>query len=128
MASKYYQPCRELTICDELIEKYFKAQEYEKCFLGHLALAEQGYPLAECQVGYFYSHGLGTERDPEKAFYWTRRAAEHGDRDGKYNLAECYADGFGVERNREQAEYWYREAARQNQEYAMNKCRELGIL
>lgn len=128
MASNYYLPCRELTICDELIEKYFKVQEYEKCFEGHLVLAEQGYPLAECQVGYFCYHGLGTEKDLDKAFYWTRRAAEHGDRDGQYNLAEFYENAIGVERDMEQAKYWYREAALQNQKPAVDKCRELGIL
>ena len=47
MSEPYYKPCRELDICNELIEKYFNTQQYEKCFEGHLALAKQGYPLAE---------------------------------------------------------------------------------
>ena len=34
----YYKPCRELDVCNELIEKYFNIQQYEKCFEGHLAL------------------------------------------------------------------------------------------
>ena len=63
MASKYYRPCRELERCDELIEKYWKTQQYEKCFSGYLPLAEEGYPLAECQVGYFYLEGRGVEKD-----------------------------------------------------------------
>lgn len=66
MSEPYYKPCRELDICNELIEKYFNTQQYEKCFEGHLALAEQGYPLAECQIGYFYYDGLGVEKDLEK--------------------------------------------------------------
>ena len=41
----YYKSCRELDICNELIEKYFNTRQYKKCFEGHLALAEQGYPL-----------------------------------------------------------------------------------
>ena len=45
MSESYYKPCRELEICNELIEKYFNTQQYEKCFEGHLALAERGYPL-----------------------------------------------------------------------------------
>ena len=57
MSESYYKPCRELDICNELIEKYFNTQQYEKCFEGHLTLAEQGYPLAECQIGYFYYDG-----------------------------------------------------------------------
>lgn len=57
MADNYYKPCAELEICNELIEKYFKTEQYEKCFEGHLELASKGYPLAECQVGYFYISG-----------------------------------------------------------------------
>jgi len=53
MSDSYYKPCRELDLCNELIDKYFSTRQYEKCFEGHLALAETGYPLAECQTGYF---------------------------------------------------------------------------
>ncbi|MBQ8354135.1 MAG: GNAT family N-acetyltransferase [Oscillospiraceae bacterium] len=127
MSESYYKPCRELEICDELIEKYFNTAQYEKCFEGHLALAEQGYPLAECQVGYFYYEGLGVEKDLEKAVWWTRRAADHGDRDGQCNLAWFYEDAIGVERDMEQAEFWYRQAALQGHDLATEKCRELGI-
>ena len=95
MADAYYKPCKEFDICNELIEKYWESKQYDKCFEGHLVLAEQGYPLAECQIGYFYYEGLGVEKDLEKALYWTRRAAEHGDRDGQYNLAEFYEDAIG---------------------------------
>ena len=127
MPENYYKPCRELDICNELIEKYFNTQQYEKCFEGHLALAEQGYPLAECQIGYFYYDGLGVEKNPDKAIWWTRRAADHGDRDGQYNLAWFYEDAIGVERDMEQAAFWYRKAALQDHDLAIDKCKELGI-
>ncbi len=128
MASSYYKPCPELDRCDELIEKYWDTEEYDKCFAGHLELAEKGYPLAECQVGYFYYCGLGTEKDIEKALYWTTRAAEHGDRDAQYNLATLYEAGEGVEKNIETAKRWYLEAARQKHREAAAKCRKLGVL
>lgn len=127
MSGEYYKPCRELAICNELIEKYFNTQQHDKCFEGHLALAEQGYLLAECQVGYFYFDGLGVEKDVEKAHYWTRRAADHGDRDGQYNLAWFHEEGIGTERDMEQAIFWYRRAALQEHDLAIEKCRELGI-
>lgn len=75
MASSYYAPCPQLDRCNELIETYFETQQDEECFAGHLALAEEGYPLAECQVGYFYLEGLGVEKDAECALFWTRRRA-----------------------------------------------------
>ncbi len=127
MSEPYYKPCRELDICNELIEIYFNSKQYEKCFEGHLALAEQGYPLAECQIGYFYYDGLGVEKDLEKAVYWTRRAADHGDRDGQCNLAWFHEDGIGMERDMEQAIFWYRKAALQDHDLAIEKCQKLGI-
>ena len=123
----YYQPCPELDECNRLIDEYFNTKQYEKCFQGHLPLAEKGYPLAECQVGYFYYDGLGVEKDLVKAFYWTRRLAQHGDRDGQFNLACFYEDGTGTDRDMEQARYWYARAARQDHDLAIGKCRELGI-
>lgn len=127
MNEPYYKPCRELTLCNELIEKYFQNGEFEKCFAGHLPLAEAGYPLAECQIGYFYYDGLGVEKDMEKALYWTRRAASHGDRDGMFNLAWFYEDGIGTEKDEEQARFWYKQAALQAHDLAVEKCKTLGI-
>lgn len=127
MADPYYKPCRELDLCNELIGKYFQTQQYEKCFEGHWALAQQGYPLAECQIGYFYCEGLGVAKDLDKAVYWTRRAADHGDRDGQCNLAWFHEDAIGVARDMEQAIFWYRKAALHGHDLAIQKCGELGI-
>ena len=127
MADHYYKPCAELEICNELIEKYFKTEQYEKCFEGHLELASKGYPLAECQVGYFYLDGLGIEKDVSKALYWTERAANHGDRDGQYNLAWFYEKGIGVDIDIEKAQYWYKKAALQDHDLAITKCKEFGL-
>lgn len=127
MSERYYKPSPELDICNELIERYFNTQQYEKCFSGHLALDEKGYPLAECQVGYFYYDGLGAEKDLEKAVYWTRRSADHGDRDGQFILAWFHEEGIGVEKDLEQAAFWYRKAAEQEHDLAIQKCGALGI-
>ena len=127
MASAYYKPCPELDRCNELIEKYWKTQQYEKCFSGYLALAKQGYPLAECQGGYFYLEGQGVEKDLEKALYWTEQAAIHGDWDGQFNLGWFYEEGTAVPADMEKARHWYKQAALQGHELALKKCVELGI-
>ena len=127
MADNYYKPCKELDMCNELIDKYWNTRQYDKCFEGHLALAEQSYPLAECQVGFFYYEGLGTHKDLEKAIYWTHRAAMHGDRDAQYNLACFYEDGIGVDKDMTEAAYWYRLSALQEQKQAKTRCTELDI-
>lgn len=128
MASSYYKPCKELTLCEELINKYWFSQQYDKCFQGHMEIAKQGYPLAECQVGYFYLEGIGVEKNLEQAFYWTQRGAQHGDRDAQMNLAEFYANGLFVEKNLDLAKEWYKKAALQNHNLAIAKCIELGII
>lgn len=127
MASDYYRPCAELNKCKELIEKYFETRQYQKCFDGHLELAMKEYPLAECQVGYFYLEGLGVERNVAKALYWTERSANHGDRDAQYNLAWFYEEGIGVEIDIEKAKHWYLQSACQNHALSVKKCREFGI-
>lgn len=127
MASRYYAPCRELEICDSLFSQYWEAGEYGRIFSGLLPLAEQGYPLAECQVGYFYAQGLGVERDLDKALLWTRRAAEHGDRDGQFNLGCFYEEGTVLARSMEQAALWYQRAARQGHTEAAERLRALGV-
>lgn len=127
MASAYYKPGPELDRCNELIEKYWKTGQYEKCFSGYLPLAEQGYPLAECQIGYFYLEGRGVEKDLDKSFFWTERAALHGDWDGQFNLGCFYEEGTAVPADMEKARHWYRQAALQGHELALQKCAELGI-
>ena len=127
MASRYYAPCRELEICDSLFNQYWEAGEYGRIFSGLLPLAEQGYPLAECQVGYFYAQGLGVERDLDRALLWTRRAAEHGDRDGQFNLGCFYEEGTVLARDMEQAALWYQRAARQGHTEAAERLRALGV-
>ncbi|MBQ8556987.1 MAG: sel1 repeat family protein [Clostridia bacterium] len=123
MAS-YYKPCPELDRCNELIEKYYLTGQYEQCFAGHLALAQEGYALAECQVGYFYLEGLGVEKDLTQAFYWTKRAAEHGDRDAQCNLAELfYEAGMVVERDLAAARRWYEQAAAQGHDMAIERLK-----
>lgn len=127
MASRYYAPCRELEICDSLFSQYWEAGEYGRIFSGLLPLAEQGYPLAECQVGYFYAQGLGVERDLDRALLWTRRAAEHGDRDGQFNLGCFYEEGTALARSMEQAALWYQRAAHQGHAEAAERLRALGV-
>ena len=127
MASRYYAPCRELEICDSLFSQYWEAGEYGRIFSGLLPLAEQGYPLAECQVGYFYAQGLGVERDLDRALLWTRRAAEHGDRDGQFTLGCFFAVGTALARDMALAAVGYLRAARQGHTEAGERLRALGV-
>lgn len=127
MASDYYKPCQELTVSLEL-DKYWHSKEFSKFFEGYLKIAEEtSYSLAECQVGFCYLEGIGTEKDLEKALYWTKRSAEHGDRDGQCNLAWIYEEGLCGVQDIEEARYWYKKSALQDHDLSMEKCKELGV-
>ena len=99
-----------------------------KWFNGYLKIAnETRYALAECQVGYSYLEGIGTDKNLEEALYWTQRSANHGDRDGQCNLAWIYEEGLGVEIDLDKAKHWYKQAALQDHDLAFEKCKELNI-
>lgn len=126
MAGEYYKSCKELDRC-HAIDRYWE-KDMKKWFEGYFLLAEEtSYALAECQVGYAYLEGIGTEKNLEKAFYWTTRSAEHGDRDGQYNLAWMYEKGLGCEADLEKAKDWYKKAAVQGEELSIEKCHEYHI-
>ena len=74
-----------------------------------------------------FRSGRGVEKNVEKAFYWTERAALHGDWDGQFNLACFYEEGIAVLADLEKARHWYRQAALQGHDLALKRCAELGI-
>ncbi|MDE7214052.1 MAG: sel1 repeat family protein, partial [Anaeroplasmataceae bacterium] len=124
MSNCYYKPCEELNRCLELDNKYWE-KDMQKWFEGYLVIAkETSYALAECQVGFAYLEGIGTQKDLEEALYWTTRSAEHGDRDGECNLAWIYEEGLCGEKDLEKAKYWYKKAALQDHDLAIEKCKE----
>ena len=126
MASSYYKPCEELDRCLDL-DQYWE-KDMNKWFEGYLIIAEEtSYALAECQVGYAYLEGIGTEKNLEKALYWTIRSAEHGDRDGQCNLAWIYEEGICGEKDIEKAKFWYKKSALQDHDISIEKCKEYGI-
>lgn len=126
--SNYYQPCEELTLCHAL-DCYWENKEYQKWFEGYLKIAiETEYALAQCQVGYAYLEGIGTDKDEKQAFYWTTCSAIHGDRDGQFNEGMMLENGIGTVKDIEQAKEWYLKAANQDHDLAIEKCQKEGWL
>lgn len=77
------------------------------------ALADQGNPRAQANLGYMYYVGEGVPQSYAEAVNWYRKAAIQGDRDAQYNLAVAYAFGEGITQNFAEAATWYRRAADQ---------------
>ena len=64
-----------------------------------------------------YIHGDGVKRNPEKAAFWTVKAAEQGYALAQFDLSVMYLYGDGVEKSLEKAVLWMMRAAEQDHEY-----------
>ena len=82
--------------------------------------AEQGNPMAQFELGLYYTNGVGVQVDYAEAVKWFRKAAEQSHSGAEYNLGFCYANGQGVSKDEAEAVRWYRKAAEQNYADAQN--------
>lgn len=77
------------------------------------ALAEQGNPDAEWDLGVMYYNGQGVPQDYDQAMKWSTKAAEQGLSGAQYNLGLLYAEGQAVPIDYVEAVRWFRRAANQ---------------
>lgn len=90
--------------------------------------AEQGYMVAQFNLGECYFNGHGVEKNLEQAVSWFRKAAEQGYPAAQYWLGKYYCSG--AETNFGQAVSWIRKAAEQgyvDAQYQMGQCYEYGF-
>ena len=73
--------------------------------------AEQGYAVAQYDLGVKYHDGEGVPQDDKQAVTWYRKAAEQGYAKAQNNLAVLYAMGQGVPQDYKQAHAWFSVAA-----------------
>ena len=66
-----------------------------------------------------YVEGKKIDKDPQKAFEWSEKAAKKGDEGAMYLLAQMYDQGQGVDKNTEKAIKWYEKAAKKGNESAL---------
>ena len=74
--------------------------------------AEQGLARAQCNIGFFYYHGIAVEKDEKAAASWFAKGAEQGHPRSLYFLGECYEYGRGVGRNINRARELYQKASK----------------
>jgi uncharacterized protein len=92
--------------------RLFDLRNVEIAFDWFRKAADQGDYMAQSQLAYMYSVGLGVELNDVEAAYWCHKSAQHGDSQSQYDLANLYANGFGVSQNYTEAAKWYRVAAK----------------
>ncbi len=73
--------------------------------------AEQGNAIAQGNLGFVYSEGLGVTQDYAEAARWYRKAAEQGYAKAQGNLGVMYERGQGVPQDYVQAHMWFNLAA-----------------
>ncbi|CAG8762965.1 25372_t:CDS:2, partial [Racocetra persica] len=61
--------------------------------------------VAMCHLARCYKEGICTSMDPDRAFIWYLKAAEHGDKDGMRNVMRCY-EGIETLTDPNRASYW----------------------
>ena len=87
--------------------------------------ADQGYALAENDLGYLYDYGIGTSVNHKRATELYHRAAEHGNVTAQVNLGICYEYGRMVNKNIPKAVRYYTMAAESGNEKAKKALRRL---
>jgi uncharacterized protein len=79
---------------------------------------ERGCSTAALFLGNIFFDGIGSARDPVKAYGHFAFAAEEGDPESAFKAGNCKANGVGTEQNDEDALEWYLLAAKGGQREA----------
>lgn len=77
--------------------------------------AQQGYAVAQNDLGNSYESGNGVVQNPITANSWYYKAALQGNSYAENNLGIAYYNGDGVEQNYKYAIYWLQKAADQGE-------------
>ena len=91
----------------------FDKEDYATALREWKPLAEQGYALAQNNLGVMYEKGQGVSQNYKTAVKWYTLAAEQGYAFAQSNLGQIYDKGEGVSQNYKTAVKWYTLAAEQ---------------
>lgn len=83
---------------------------FDEAFKWYQQAADDGYPIAERHVGYFYASGKSVTRDLITASEWYKKSAFQGYVIAQSNLGHLYYGGYGVEKSYTQALFWFNKA------------------
>ncbi|TGT80740.1 tetratricopeptide repeat protein, partial [Mesorhizobium sp. M5C.F.Ca.ET.164.01.1.1] len=91
-------------------EAAFKANNYSEAYKEWTALAQKGDAIAQFNVGFLYSRGLGVPLDYSKAAEWWGKAADQDMAVAELNLGLLYSWGKGVQQDDSKAAELWRKA------------------
>lgn len=114
-----------VSTCNNIGVIYENLDEYENALKYYNKAAEQGYALAQYNLGNAYFEGTGVRTDYMQAIEWYEKAAAQGLCYAQNDLGYIYHYGWGVDRDCSKAFEWYKKAVEQG--YATSQYR-LGYL
>jgi TPR repeat protein len=95
----------------QLGRAYEQSGDNQQAMAWYRKAAEQGFALAQNNLGAMYAKGLGVPKDDAQALAWFRKAAEQGVEQAQTSIGISYELGNGVAKDAVQAATWYRKAA-----------------
>ena len=98
----------------------FEHGDYNLAYKEFLALAKTGNQIAQNNVGFLYSKGLGIRQNSQRAFYWYSKSSKQGLPTAISNLASLYQAGRGTQKNIKKAVELYQTAVRYGNPLALN--------
>lgn len=103
----------------------FNKGDYEKAFTIWEDLAKKGNKVAQYNLGYIYSKGLGVKINFKQSFEWYEKAflqyedlAKKGDAEAQNKIGDMYFYEQGVGQDYKKAALWYEKAANQGHKIA----------
>lgn len=64
------------------------AKDFEEALKWLSKSAEQGYPVAQFNIGKMYAEGKGVTKSADEARYWLEKAAAQGHEDARKELSK----------------------------------------
>lgn len=96
-------------------------ENYQEAMRWYTASAEQGYVIAQFNLGHMYQNGLGILLPSyRQALYWYEKAAEQNYAQAQNNIGYLYQNGLGVDQDYKKAAEYYQRSAAQNYAAAQN--------
>src|ERR1019366_7223794 len=94
-------------------------QDYDQTVKWYQLAANQGYAMAQSNLGVAYAKGNGVPQDYAQAVKWYQLAANQRNATGQNDLGLMYASGQGVPQDYVLAYMWFNLAAAQGEAAAL---------
>ena len=115
---------------DYFLGRNGKPIDYNKAVKWYRKSAEQGFAIAQRNLGVCYKMGKGVPANDAESVKWYKKSAEQGFMGGQFNLGYCYQYGIGVPEDGVEAVKWYTKSAEQGLACAqcnLGVCYEDGV-